>query len=428
MLMSWKEGKDLYLVILLMMGIVLVEGYLFTLGRDRQRQEGEGVSTLSVGDLLGSSPDDSLFARVTGPRPFTFPDDHGPHPDYRTEWWYVTGNLDGEDGASFGIQFTLFRSALAPGSPAADSEWATHQLYLGHVAVTDVQGERHLHRERLARGAAGLAGASADPFRVWLEGWELASIDPGATGSRGDPDAIFPLRMQADVGEFALDLRLDSGRGLVLQGDAGYSRKGADSSNASYYFSYPRMPASGTVRIGDRIHRVSGLTWMDREWSTSALDDGQVGWDWFALQFSTGEDLMVFQLRREDGTLDPVNRGLLVTADGSLRTLDPADWSLEVLDRWQSPRDGVAYPSRWRLHLPRYDLDVVVTPLVADQEMLVSVRYWEGAVALEGIGPGGRPVSGRGYVELTGYAPGAARGAGGAGAGRADHRQDPDHR
>lgn len=428
MLMSWKEGKDLYLVIVLMMGIVLVEGFLFTIGRDRQREGGAPASTLSVGDLLGSSPADSLFARVTGPRPFVFPDDHGPHPDHRTEWWYVTGNLDSEDGASFGIQFTLFRSALAPGSPVADSEWATHQLYLGHVAVTDVQGQRHLHQERLARGAAGLAGASAEPFRVWLEGWELASAEPEATGARGDPDAIFPLRLRADDEEFAIDLRLERGRGMVLQGDAGYSRKGADPSNASYYFSYPRMPASGTLRVGDRTHRVSGLTWMDREWSTSALDAGQVGWDWFALQFSTGEDLMVFQLRRSDGALDPVNRGLLVAADGTPRTLGPDEWSLEVLDRWTSPRDGVSYPSRWRLRLPQYDLDVTLTPLVADQEMMVSVRYWEGAVAIDGTGPGGRPVSGRGYVELTGYSEGAARGAGGAAAGRADHRQDTDHR
>jgi predicted secreted hydrolase len=428
MLMSWKEGRDLYLVILLMMGIVLVEGYLFTIGRDRQGESREGGSTLSVGDLLGSSPDDSLFARVTGPRAFVFPDDHGPHPDHRTEWWYVTGNLEGEDGGSFGIQFTLFRSALAPGSPAADSEWATHQLYLGHLAVTDVQGQRHLHRERLARGAAGLAGAGATPFRVWLEDWELASVDPASPAAPGDPDAIFPLRLRAGDEDFALDLRLEAGRGLVLQGDAGYSRKGADPSNASYYFSYPRMPASGTLRIGDRLHRVTGLTWMDREWSTSALDAEQVGWDWFALQLSTGEDLMVFQLRRRDGTLDPVNRGLLVTADGTPLTLGPDEWSLEVLDRWASPRDGVTYPSRWRLHLPRYDLDVTLTPLVADQEMLLSVRYWEGAIAVDGTGPGERPVSGRGYVELTGYAEGSSRGAGRTAAGRADHSQDPDHR
>lgn len=404
MLMSWKEGRDLYLVILLLMGVVLVEGWLFTLGRDRRpAQEEGGGGTLSVGELLGSSPDDSLFARVDGPRPFVFPDDHGAHPDYRTEWWYVTGNLDGEGGASFGIQFTLFRSALAPGLPAGGSEWATHQVYLGHLAVTDVGGRRHFHSERLTRGAAGLAGATTGPFRVWLEDWELASDGPGGA-SAAHPDGIFPLRLRGGDDDFALDLRLEAGKGMVLQGDEGYSRKGADPLNASYYFTYPRMPASGTLRVGDVTHRVSGLTWMDREWSTSALDPDQVGWDWFALQLDGGEDLMVFQLRRRDGGVDPVNRGLLVGADGVARGLGPDEWTLEVLDRWTSPVDGAAYPSRWRLHLPAYDLLLEVVPFVSDQEMRVSVRYWEGAVEVTGTGPGGRRLSGRGYVELTGYA------------------------
>lgn len=440
MLMSWKEGKDLYLVILLMMGIVLLEGWMFTLGRDRQREETLDPG-LSVSELLGSSPDDSLFARVTGPRPFVFPDDHGPHPEYRTEWWYVTGNLEGEDGSSFGIQFTLFRSALAPGSPVADSEWATQQLYLGHLAVTDVRGGRHLHDERLARGAAGLAGATAAPFRVWLEDWELASAEAGADALPGSgagagtagapfaraepedpsasathPDAVFPLALRAASDSFALDLRLEAGKGMVLQGEEGYSRKGADPANASFYFTYPRMPASGTIRVGDAVHRVTGLTWMDREWSTSALDADQVGWDWFSLQLDSGQELMVFQIRRRDGGVDPVNRGLLVLADGSTVGLGPEDWSLEVLDRWTSPAGGATYPSRWRLTVPEYDLEVTLAPLLSDQEMRVSVRYWEGAVEVEGTGPGGSPVAGRGYVELTGYAGGAegtVRGSGG---------------
>ncbi len=441
MLMSWKEGKDLYLVILLMMGIVLLEGWMFTLGRDRQREAAVDPG-LSVSELLGASPDDSLFARVTGPRPFVFPDDHGPHPDHRTEWWYVTGNLEGEDGSSFGIQFTLFRSALAPGSPVADSEWATHQLYLGHLAVTDVRGGRHLHEERLARGAAGLAGATAAPFRVWLEDWELASAEagtgaPAGSGARGggtagtasppadfpdvgapstDPDAVFPLALRATSDSFALDLRLEAGKGMVLQGEEGYSRKGADPANASYYFTYPRMPASGTIRVGGTVHRVTGLTWLDREWSTSALDADQVGWDWFSLQFDSGEELMVFQIRRRDGGVDPVNRGLLVRADGSTVGLGPDEWSLEVLERWTSSDGGATYPSRWRLTVPEYDLDVILAPLLADQEMRVTVRYWEGAVEVEGTGPGGSPVAGRGYVELTGYAggaQGAVRGSGG---------------
>lgn len=422
MLMGWKEGKDLYLVILLMMGVVLVEGYLFTLGRERgvrgggaEAESASGVGTLSVARAMGSSPDDTLFTRVTGPRPLVFPDDHGPHPDHRTEWWYITGNLDGPGGERFGVQFTLFRHAVAPRPPSGTSAWGTNQLYLGHLAVTDVAGRRHLHVERLARGAAGLAGAEADPFRVWLEGWELWGPDAPSTLPSHHPDAVFPLRIRAGEEDFALDLRLEAGKGMILQGDRGYSRKGAAPENASIYFSYPRMPASGTIRIGDRIHPVTGLAWMDREWSTSALDPDQVGWDWFALQLDTGEDLMLFQLRREDGSPHPVSGGVLVGPDGESLPLVRKDsplsadegsaWELEVLGHWSSPVDGARYPSAWRIELPGRGLRLEVRPVLPDQEMKVSVRYWEGAVDVVGEGPGGARVSGRGYVELTGYAP-----------------------
>lgn len=452
MLLSWKEGRDFYLFFLFLIGLALLEGGLMFLGERRRAREaeappaaaapsdsaavgGSSPSGLEVTSVLAPSPDDSLFARVVGPRPFRFPEDHGPHPDFRAEWWYVTANLSTEDGRDFGVHFTLFRSAIAPGDPGGAtgaaagtdapsgsplsgspaspptgspaSPWTTRQLYLGHVALSDVEQGQHLELERFGRGAAGIAGAQSDPFRVWLEGWELAA--EGAT-SEG-PDGIFPLRLRGGGEEFDIDLLLEAGKGIVLQGDRGYSRKGADPSNASHYYSFPRMPAAGTIRTGDGAHQVRGLAWLDREWSTSALDAGQVGWDWFALQLEDGTELMLYQLRREDGTPDDLSSGVLIAADASTRSLRPSGWSLEVLDEWASPVDGAEWPSGWRIRIPSEALDLRIQPRFPDQEMRVTIRYWEGAVAVTGT-RGGVPLNGRGYVELTGYGdsgrPGAA--------------------
>ena len=438
--MRWKEGKDLYLLILLVLVLVGVKALLFSSGGEDSPpgaavdpavgeadsatpspSPGRGAgSGLSVASVMSASPDDSLFARVTGPREFVFPLDHGPHPDYRTEWWYVTGNLVGEDGALLGYQFTLFRSAISPTPPETSSAWGTNQIYLGHVAVTDAETGEHVHAERFARGAGGLAGARVDPFRVWLEGWEIASAaypswGPGSRAAPDvgtdspdpaptHPDSIFPLRIRAQDLDLAMDLRLEPGKGMILQGDRGYSRKGSRDGNASYYYSYPRMPTTGTLRVGERSYQVTGSSWMDREWSTSALEPGQVGWDWFALQLDGGEELMLYQLRGSDERPDPLSKGTWVREDGRTRLLAPNDWTLEVLDRWASPVDGALYPSRWRLRVPSEELDIEIVPLMADQEMNVTFRYWEGAVSFNGQGQGGAPLTGRGYVEMTGYA------------------------
>lgn len=437
MLLSWKEGKDLYLLILLALALVALKGCILASSEEEAGGEGAagsaaatvdpgppatppggGGSGLSVASVMSASPDDSLFARVMGPRDFVFPLDHGPHPDYRTEWWYVTGNLEGEDGTRLGYQFTLFRSAISPTPPETTSAWGTNQVYLGHVAVTDAGTGRHVHAERFARGAGGLAGARVDPFRVWLEGWEIASADYASwgPGSRmdsasapaaldpSDPDAVFPLRIRAHDLDLAMELRLEPGKGMILQGDRGYSRKGSLEGNASYYFSYTRMPTTGTLRVGERSYRVTGSSWMDREWSTSALEPGQVGWDWFALQFDGGSEMMLYQLRGEDDAPDPLSKGIRVAEDGGTRLLQSRDWILEVLDRWASPVDGTLYPSRWRLRVPAEELDIEIVPLIPDQEMNVTFRYWEGAVSFSGVGRGGAPVSGRGFVEMTGYA------------------------
>jgi predicted secreted hydrolase len=343
-----------------------------------------------LADLLGSDADPA-FARAIAPREFIFPEDHGPHPEFRNEWWYITGNLDSEDGERFGFELTIFRFALTPGVSPSNSAWRTNQVYIAHLAVTDANNERFYVAQRYSRGAVGLAGAQAAPFRVWIDDWEMA--EKAETGA---------WRLIADDDDFGIDLELSALKPPVLNGIDGLSQKSADPSNASYYYSITRLQTKGNLRIGESDYTVSGLSWLDREWSTSALAADQVGWDWFALQLDDGSDLMIYGLRLQDGTRDPASAGTFVDANGVTEHLTYDDVEISVLDEWSSPEGG-SYPSRWLLRVPRFGLELVVTPIISDQELFTTVRYWEGAVDVKGEHEL-RPVEGRGYAELTGYA------------------------
>jgi predicted secreted hydrolase len=416
---------------------------------------GEGAETgrpaaLSVLDALGSAgaragSDDRGFERAMAPRTFSFPADDGPHPTFRSEWWYWTGNLDGTDGRRFGYQLTIFRMALTPGPPPArPSPWASSQVYMGHLAVTDVSGRRFLAAEQVARGALGLAGATAAPFRAWVLGWTAAG--PSSRPPAGSPSpsqspsptptppsappamavstspgrlGLTPLVLRASGTsggtELGIDLTLAAGKPLVLHGDGGLSRKGQAPGNASYYDSLTRMPTRGALSIAGRTFQVTGDSWMDREWSTSALEAGEVGWDWFALQLADGRELMFYRLRRApasdphaDGSSavgdasDPASSGTLVDAAGGARHLSSDDVRITAIGTWTSPHSRTRYPARFQVEVPSEGLALVVTPLIPDQELNLSFRYWEGAVGVSGSAAG-RPISGRGYLELTGY-------------------------
>lgn len=347
--------------------------------------------------------DTSGFARADGPARISFPADHGPHPEYQTEWWYYTGNLQTEDGRRFGFQLTFFRRALQPPSQAAerDSGWAATQLYMAHFALSDIQEGRFQAFERLSRRAAGLAGAQAEPFRVWLEDWQVEQLSPTDACPNGltQPCAY---RLFAGQQGVSLDLELVDTKGPALQGEAGYSQKGAEPGQASYYYSLTRMQATGRVTIGGETFDVSGLSWMDHEWSTSALSIEQVGWDWFSLQLEDGSELMLFQIRRADGTVDPFSSGALIAGDGSTTRLKRDDFIIQITDTWTSPHSGAIYPAGWTVRIPGLDLELQLRPYMKDQELNVSYAYWEGAVQATGS-RADIPIAGNGYVELTGY-------------------------
>ena len=337
---------------------------------------------------------DADYLRVTDAGEIIFPRDHGPHPDYLTEWWYYTGNLETGSGRHFGYQLTFFRRALLPAAVRVDrsSDWAADQVYMAHFALTDTQRGRFYPFERFARGSAGLAGAQAEPhYRVWLEDWSVEQV--------GDDE----VQLIASADGISIDLRLIDLKGPILQGENGFSLKGAEDGNASIYISQTRMAAEGKLTISGTDYDVRGLSWMDHEFSTSALGPGLVGWDWFSIQLDDESELMLFTLRRDDGSIDSFSSGTLIAADGSTRPFSREDFSVIVTDTWRSPQSGAEYPSGWRIEIPFEDLTLEVRPRLADQELNLSFVYWEGAVQVTGW-RAGNTVNGSGYVELTGYA------------------------
>lgn len=344
-------------------------------------------SGISVESALGGGAAEG-YARAERPRAFEFPADHGPHPEYRNEWWYLTGNLESAEGERFGFQVTFFRIALAPRAPERASAWAANQVWMAHAALTDAGAGAHEAEERFSRQALDLAGAQAEPFAVWLDDWRL-----GATGTGP------AWRLEVDGDAFALDLALEPAKPVVLQGDRGLSQKSAEPGNASYYYSIPRLEATGRLRSGSRELQVEGLAWLDREWSTSALGPDQEGWDWFSLQLDDGRDLMFYRLRRTDGSADPHSAGTLVAADGSYRAVGAGDVELRPLRWWEG--QGHRYPVAWELRVGPWQQTFRVQAVVEDQLMDLSVRYWEGAVDV--VDPATGATLGAGYLELAGY-------------------------
>lgn len=355
---------------------------------------GSGAEQSGVAALLSGEDAAEGYARVTGPQPLRFPEDDAAHPAYRHEWWYVTGNLETADGRHLGYQLTFFRFNVDPQPQERASRFASNQVWMAHAAITDTSSQTVHQRQRLSRGAIALAGARAAPFEVWLDDWQVVAESPQGT---------FPARLEVRLDpQQSLELQLQADKPRVLQGDRGYSQKGPEPGNASRYFSWTRLQTRGRVQLDGEWLDVEGSSWLDREWGTSTLAAHQIGWDWFSLQLDNGRDLMVYQLRQDDGGIDPRSKGLLVERDGRYRVLRREEFSIRVRRWWRNPIGDARYPVAWSVTLPGEDLALEVDARVDDQEWRTGFRYWEGAVSAHGE-QAGRSVSGVGYVELTGY-------------------------
>jgi predicted secreted hydrolase len=345
--------------------------------------------------------EESDFLSVTGPCNLTFPKDHGPHPGYRTEWWYYTGNLQSESGARFGFQLTFFRSQISPPDaerkwPRQTSAWRARQIYLGHAAISDISGKRYLKAEQVAREALGLAGTSKADGRwiIFIKNWR-AQIEENAH------------ILKAATDEFSYELNLQPVKAPVLHGQAGYSRKGSSPRSASCYYSFTRLKTAGMLSVGGKTMKVEGLTWMDHEFSTAPLEPGIVGWDWFSLQLSDRTEIMLYQFRNQKGGLSSASSGTFIDPSGNPQHLTIDDFSIEVLNRWKSPHSRALYPTRWRITIFPLSIRLGVDASLSDQEMQTpastGVTYWEGSVSINGSAAR-HSIEGTGYVELTGYA------------------------
>ena len=350
--------------------------------------------SFTVSNTLGSA-DTTGFEKAVNERKFVFPFDNGAHHSFRTEWWYFTGNLSTKEGKNFGYQFTIFRNAISPLKQDTASAWRSSQVYMGHFTLTDIDNDKFYFFERFSRDGNKLAGVEANPFKLWIEDWTVTET---RKGNHEFPDVTLSAKDKDISVEFNLELL----KSVILQGENGLSKKSNDFGNASYYYSATKIKTSGKINVKGKEYSVDGFSWLDREWSTSALSQNQKGWDWFSLQLDNNTELMYYQLRNKDGSVDASSKGSIVLPDGVKENLKPKDVILKPTGEWKN-NIGKVYPSGWKLSIPSRNIELTVIPAIKNQELDVTVKYWEGSVVINGNYLG-KNVNGKGYVELTGYA------------------------
>jgi predicted secreted hydrolase len=336
----------------------------------------------------------AAFAVATAPYTFHFPADHGSHPSYQTEWWYFTGHLKAADGRKFGYEITFFRARVRPQDVAraqrilGTSRWRGDQVYAAHFALTDQQGGKFFHAERVARSALGLGAAAVGKLAVNVDTWSLNG---------------FPMKLHADDGDTRLDLTQQPLKPPAVHGHDGLFRKGACASCASHYYSFSRLHTQGALTYAGKTLTVSGTSWMDHEFGSNQLLSEETGWDWLSLQLDDGRELMIYLFRRPDNSIEPQSSGSLIERDGRVRPLSLSQFTVTATSRWRSPATHASYPGSWRVRVPSASLDLNVTPVLANQELVLrsSPSYWEGAADVRDAATN-RP-RGQGYVELTGY-------------------------
>ena len=359
---------------------------------------GEGALPSPSGDLTGAARSSTGLTPARPGYVYAFPRDHGSHDDYGLEWWYFTGHVSDRSARRFGYEVTFFRKAVDDARVRNHpSRWALRHLYFAHLALTDVEGTTFRFSEKLSRAAFGKAGADSGRMKVWIDRWVLEPVT----------EDHHRLHLTTKDSGFGVDLTLTLTKPPVIHGREGISRKGADPGQASHYYSLTRLATRGTVWVGDKPFEVSGTSWMDHEFGSGSLGEDQVGWDWFSVQFDSNVELMLYLLRKRDGSHDPASSGTLILPDGTSRHLERGDFAVRTQDQWTSPLSRAQYPAKWTLEVPSVPLHVTVTPVLADQELRTEnstrVTYWEGAVDVQGHYREA-PVAGNGYVELTGYA------------------------
>jgi predicted secreted hydrolase len=328
---------------------------------------------------------------------FAFPRDHASHPEFKIEWWYYTGNVKAADGRRFGYQVTFFRVGITH-TPDNPSKWAVRDLFMTHLAVSDAKGQRYRFAEKLSRGGPGLAGAKTDSYLTWNDDW-IAGIREQGSGSR---DHV----LRASSQQAGVDLVLSEGKPPAINGINGINQKGAEPGNASHYYSLTRMPTRGTIAIDGETFTVTGESWMDHEFSTSFLEPEQRGWDWFSIQLSDNRELMLYRMRRADGSHDPHSSGTLIDANGKTTHLSNDDFTLTPGRSTFKSTNGAVYPTEWTVAVPTHRIELKVTTPLNDQELSLvqstGVAYWEGMIDVAGTASG-KPVTGSGYLEMTGY-------------------------
>ncbi|QSR88011.1 carotenoid 1,2-hydratase [Methylacidiphilum caldifontis] len=336
------------------------------------------------------------WAVVDRPWSWVFPRDHGNHPEFQTEWWYFTGNLYGPQQEPFGFQWTLFRQGIFSSQPPRTTRWALRDIYFAHFALSDIPKKKFYAFEKADRGALKLAGTTIGDMGGWIRGWELKSF--------GSPKKRFHIYAQEEA--VAIDLDLEPLKPPVLHGENGLSRKADQKGAASYYYSFSRLQTEGLIRISNKSWNVKGTSWFDHEFTTNSLGKNEVGWDWFAIQLDSGEELMLYCLRTKDGDFDHNSGGTWIGKEET-RKLTLNDFIISRTAFWKSPHTGAIYPSGWKIKLLDPSIEIEIKPKMADQELVLNqlgfLAYWEGAVSVKGK-KGENPVHGEGYVELTGYA------------------------
>jgi len=354
------------------------------------------VTIVALGTPQAPSPKPqapSPWKQATAGYTFEFPRDHASHPDYKIEWWYYTGNVKAADGRRFGYQVTFFRVGIDH-TPANPSRWAIRDLHMTHLAVSDDRGQQYRFAEKLSRGGPGLAGANTDRYHVWNDDW-FAMLD-------GNRKHVLRA-MTADVG---IELTLDEGKPPAINGRNGINRKGAEAGNASHHYSLTRMPTTGTIVIDGKRVAVSGESWMDHEFGSTFLEPGQRGWDWLSIQLSDGRELMLYRLRRSDGSRDPRSSGTLIDKNGTTTHLANSDFTLTPGRPTFTSKNGAVYPIEWNVSIRSQRIELRITTPVEDQELWLvrstGIAYWEGMIDVTGKS-GTEPVTGAGYLEMTGY-------------------------